>query len=163
MPSTKPNAQELVDRLTPGHLSADALREEMEQQGEKKAAEAVPPEEGGKHEREYTWTFRWKDGRGRVWEGEFTNKVLPIRDRQRVGQLQARLAGGIPYEQLDPDTRGINRMIAHLTFSLKKRPKWAEDLQALEDVQLLSELYVEVIDHESTFLGLNAPAAESEI
>lgn len=159
MPLTK---QEVEARLTPDHLSTDKLREEIEHSSALAAGAEAPPATGGKLEREYGWQFRWTDGRGKVWEGEFRNKVLSVRENQMVGVLRARLAAGVASEVLDPYTTEINLMIAHLTYSLVKRPDWAKDLQDLLDVQLLQQIYLEVADHEATFLGRQPAAPEGK-
>jgi hypothetical protein len=120
-------------------------------------AEGVPENEkeadNPRLQREYTFDFRWKDGRGKVWTGSFTNRVLSIRDRQLMGIMRSNLGAGISPTNLDGLTAEINLMVAHLSFSLVSRPKWAEDLLALDDVRLLQEIYTEVVSHESTFLG----------
>lgn len=157
-----PTKQELEARLTPRHLDPEEIKKEIAETA--RATDPIPPmppvKGGGKLEREYTWQFSWKDGRGRVWSGQFGNKVLSVRDRQMVGILRARLGAGVPVESLDGMTTEINLMIAHLTYSLTERPAWAKDLAALEDVRVLQEIYMEVADHEATFLGYR-PAAEA--
>jgi len=118
-------------------------------------ADGVPENEaeGPRSQREHTFDFRWKSGRGKVWAGKFTNRVLNIRDRQLMGIMRSNLAAGISPSNLDALTAEINLMVSHLSFSLVSRPKWAEDLLALDDVRLLQEIYMEVVSHESTFLG----------
>lgn len=112
-------------------------------------------------EREYTFQFKWANGHGKTWEGKFTNKILSIRERQLAGLLRARLAGGMPVESLDELTGDINLMLSHMAYSLIEKPKWAQDLTALEDVRLLTEIYMEVLDHEDYFLGYRTDQAES--
>jgi len=111
------------------------------------------PTSGPREEREYTFVISWKDGRGKLWKGTFTNRVLSIRDRQTVGLMRARMAVGVALDSLDSLTSEINLMIAHLSVSLIKRPDWASDLGALDEVRLLQEIYMEVLNHEATFFG----------
>lgn len=113
-------------------------------------------------EKQYTFQLNWTDGRGKVWAGAFTNKILNLREHQMVGVLRARLASGLPIEALDTMTVEINLMVAHMTFSLVKRPDWAKDLQELENVRILQELYQEVLRHEATFLGYRDDQDQSE-
>lgn len=157
------------EKLTqPDHLrtlipeEVDALKDAIGKKVEQLAEGDVPEKESTdpKAQREYTFDFRWKDGRGKVWAGKFTNKVLSIRDRQLVGIMRSNLAGGISPAALDALTAEINLMIAHLSFSLTARPKWAEDLLTLDDVRLLQEIYMEVANHEATFLGYRKHPAE---
>lgn len=149
------------EKLTkPDHLrplipeEIDSLKEAISKKVES-LADGVPENEAEdpRAQREYTFDFRWKDGRGKVWAGKFTNRVLNIRDRQLMGIMRSNLAAGISPTNLDALTAEINLMVSHLSFSLVSRPKWAEDLLALDDVRLLQEIYTEVVSHESTFLG----------
>jgi len=140
----------------------EGLREAISQKVDNLATGAIPEKEADdpRAQRECTFEFNWKDGRGKIWKGRFTNKVLSIRDRQLVGIMRSNLAAGISPSNLDAYTGEINLMIAHLAVSLTERPKWAEDLLVLNDVRLLQELYMEVANHESTFLGYGkSPAA----
>jgi hypothetical protein len=102
---------------------------------------------------EYEFDFCWKDKRGHKWEGHFTNKILSIAEHQAVGILRSRLGGGIPVESLDLLTNELNLIIAHLSISLKSKPKWAEDLRTLVHIDLLQDLYKEVASHEAMFFG----------
>lgn len=114
-----------------------------------------------KEQEEYTFDFQWKNSAGKLWKGQFTNKILTIRDRQLAGLLRARLSGGMPTEALDELTSDINLMVSHLSYSLVKRPDWAEDLTGLVDVRLLTEIYLEVLEHENTFRGYRSDQADS--
>jgi hypothetical protein len=129
----------------------DALREEIEKGEELEEEEA--DEKNTKTKEECTFKFDWKSPAGKRYHGEFTNSILTINQRTQAGVLQARLSRGVPYDALDPLTRELNMIVAHLTFSLKKRPDWAKDLTSLQDFRVLQELYLEVASHEATFLG----------
>lgn len=151
----------------PDHLrsalpeSIDDLKSAISRKVELEAGE-VPEKElsDPRMQREYSFDFQWKDGRGKIWKGKFTNKILSIRDRQLMGIMRSNLAAGISPANLDALTAEINLMVAHLSFSLSARPKWAEDLLALDDVRLLQEIYTEVVKHEGTFLGYAKGTAE---
>jgi len=107
----------------------------------------------------YVFAFKWTDGRGKLWEGEFENKILTLKERQQAGILRARLQSGLPVDSLDALTQEINLMIAHMSISLQDKPDWAEDLQAQTNIQLVQSLYEEVNGHEATFHGY--PQAEA--
>jgi len=102
---------------------------------------------------EYTFEFKYKDGSGKDWSGEFVSKIPTIQDRQGIGILRAQLSGGLPSNSLDPLTSELNLIIAELTFRLKERPKWAENLRAILDFGLVQALYEEVASHEAFFFG----------
>ena len=102
---------------------------------------------------EYSFKFKYKDANGKDWAGDFVSKIPTIQDRQRIGILRAQLSGGLPNNSLDPLTSELNLMIAELTFRLKQRPKWADNLRTILDFGLVQTLYAEVASHEAYFLG----------
>lgn len=146
-------AEELKKRFEAEHLKPESIVEEV-----KKAAEEVPPkipENDPKFQNVYTFNFDWVDGRGKHWTGKFTNHILTIREQQLVGQLAARLRGGLPHDAMDAYTNELNLMLSHLTVSLatEDRPDWAKNLEDIENVELLQALYAEVDSHQRTFRG----------
>ena len=159
--------EDLVKRLEPTHLkeAVDATKGKAELEKQLEAPDEEAEKKSSKNDpklnKKYPFKFHWKDGRGKVWKGDFVNEVLSIRQRQMVGVLRARMAAGVPIEALDEMTQEINLMVAHLTYSLVERPDWANDLQALDDIRLIQELYGEVLTHEATFLGFREPEAQS--
>jgi len=148
------STEELAKRVKADHLTDGGLAEEV-----KKAAEAPPPEKtpetDPRLQKVYTFEFRWTDGRGKKWTGTFTNHILNIREQEMVGQMAARLRGGLSYDAMDAYTNELNLMLAHLTFSLemRDRPDWAKDLGEIDNVELLQALYAEVDLHQRTFRG----------
>jgi len=102
---------------------------------------------------EYEFKIDYSDPRGKQYAGRFTNKVLTIGQQQMVGIMRSRLAGGMPLESLDALTIEVNLMVAHMTYSLTEKPKWAENLTALTDIALVQMIYLEVASHEATFHG----------
>lgn len=158
------SGEEIRRRMEPTHLTTDEMKENVEEA----AKEAIPkkdsekdPETSPKSQREYTFDFNWKDPHGKVWSGKFTNRIPDIRTRQLIGALRSQLGNNLPAESLDLATTEMNLIIAHLTFSLVKQPKWAEDLGELFDFQLLQAIYTEVATHEATFLGYGSIAKTS--
>lgn len=154
-----------IDKLkSMPHL--DKLREEAQSAvGTANAPQETnaPREPDPRDAREYVFSLKYVDGRGKHWEGEFKNKILTLRDRQQVGILRARLADGLPLTSLDILTAEINLMLAHTAYSLIEWPDWAgrenDDrkkvlaLDKLDDVELLQAIYAEVDSHEAYFRG----------
>ena len=122
------------------------------------AAAVVSPEDEKKtrmRARSYTFPFSFTDGTGKVWSGSFTNVVPSTGTRTAIGVMRSQLAGGVDYDSLDPLTRELTMMVAHLESTLDaKRPDWAKDLLAVLDPNVLRALWAEVTAHEATFLGL---------
>lgn len=141
------------------HLEAseDELRESIQQ---KDPQVSKASEDDEKLQEEYAFHFKHTDGRGKVWEGDFVNKVLSIKDRGQAGILESTLNGGQPVDSMNDMIRSMNNAIAHMTFSLQKRPSWANDLRNLHDIGVVIALFGEVAEHEATFLGLKPNQAE---
>lgn len=155
--------KDLAEKLTPAHLQKVIPESEKDlKSGIGEVKKPVVTDNDPKLQKEYTFDFNWKDGRGKVWTGKFTNKVLSIREKQMAGVMRAKLADGLSADALDPLTVEINLMVSHLSYSLIKRPIWADDLLALENVNLLQEIYLEVASHEATFLGYIKSSAEGK-
>lgn len=150
------SSEDLKKRLEMDHLVPE--RTEDLKAAIQKDVEAPPDkarDDPKGHER-YSFELDWTDGRGKRWLGEFTNKILSLRERQLVGVMRARFAGGMPVSSVDEMTHEINLMLAHLAFSLVEKPDWAEELRNIQNVQLLQEIYAEAASHEATFLGWGA-------
>lgn len=155
------DSQELRDRMDPKHLTVDELKDGVvEKAGEVQKVPEPDPDKDPRSQRSYTFDFKYKDGNGKDWTGKFTSEVPDIRTRTMIGSLQAQLSNNVPSDALEPGVRRLNLILAHLTFSLVKRPKWAQDLGALFDPGLLNAIYEEVAQHEATFLGLDAVTTE---
>lgn len=153
--------EELKDRMNPDHLTVEDQRDKVQEQTEAAKPKKEPegdPEDNPRSQREYTFDFDWVDGNGKRWHGKFTNEVPDIQTRQYIGNLRSQLGNNIPFESLDPITREMNLVIAHLSFTLKKRPKWADNLGALFNFELIQRIYQEVAEHEATFLGYGETA-----
>jgi len=118
---------------------------------EGKSPDESIPNDNPKDRKEYTFQFDWTDARGHRWLGEFTNRILSIRERQRQKVLKAQMSGNVPVQALDADAWTLNEMISHMTISLIKRPDWAKHLDDLLDEVLIEQLYEEVASHEATF------------
>ena len=151
-------AREIQERLAPTHLTEPDTPSEAELREQVEGAsvpEKPKPEEGPdpRGEKLYTFSIEYTDARGKEWKGQFTSKILSIHERSQVGATRAMLAGGQPTSSVDPLTAELNLCVAHMTWSLVKRPDWAENLRALEDPALLQAIFAEVDSHESYFLG----------
>jgi hypothetical protein len=158
----KIDAQELASRLQPKHLEVPEVQAIQETLIEDVPSASGPAKPDPKDNREYPFEFQYKDGKGKLWKGQFTNRVLSIRDRQTVGVIRARLGHNTPVAALDEMTQEMNLIIGHLSVSLIERPDWAKDLQALDDIALLQQLYLEVASHEAQFLGYAKNSSASE-
>jgi len=110
-------------------------------------------QEQQRRKKRYTFRIEYEGGEGKL-VGTFTNQILTFNDRLQVGNLAARLRGGVSVASLDPDTLEISQMMAWLMVSIRKkddRPDWAEDFGELYDPALLRAIYQEVQEHEAIF------------
>jgi hypothetical protein len=148
----------LTETLAPKHLvdlpeSDEKLREEIENQVEPSKKAVVDRANDPRNEENYTFTLSHRDGRGKLWEGTFTTKILSLAERQMVGVLRARYQGGTMLEALDASTADLNLKISHLSYSLTQYPQWAKALRDLKDPGIIDAIYAEVASHEAFFLG----------
>ena len=142
--------ENLASRLEMTHLQDTAdIVSEVEAAVTGKRAE--PPT--SKASREYPFDFKWESPTGKSYTGKFVSKILTIGEQGMVGILRARLVANVPYEALDDFTKELVFLVATLTYALKERPTWAEDLRNLDELELLQALYAEVASHEATFRG----------
>ena len=116
-------------------------------------AEAAPKADPRDSER-WTFQFEYKDPRGKVWSGTFTNKILTVAEQQAANALTGRFAGGVPVEALEPGARELNAGLAHMTYSLEESAEWAKDLRALHDTSLVLSLWTKVWSHEAHYFRL---------
>jgi hypothetical protein len=159
--------ESIEDRLTPKHLILEAPSDEELKEQVAKAAlpekpEVDPDKPDPRGEKRYTFQIEYKDARGKVWKGQFSNKILSIHERQQVGVMRSMLSGGQPLPSLDAMTMELNLMVAHMAYSLTEKPDWASNLRSLEDPGVLQAIYTEVDSHESYFLGWGAPQSSGE-
>lgn len=168
MPAT---AKEIQDRLTPNHLippetpaiTSDAeMKEQVVAASVPETPKVDPDAPDLRGEKQYTFPIEYRDGRGKVWKGEFTSKILTIHERSQSGSLRAMLGAGQPSNSFDSMTSELNYMVSHMTYSLIEKPDWAENLRALEDPGIIQAIFEEVDSHESFFLGWEAPQSTSK-
>lgn len=127
------------------------------------AAETQTPEkpevQSGPDPREnesWSFTFSFADPSGRKFDGEFTNKILTVGERTRVGLICARLRNNVPAAALEPDVVALTNALAHLELSLVKRPKWAEKLDKLVSPFVVFELWERARGHEDYYFRYGA-------
>lgn len=132
--------------------TAEELKAELDGQ-EESPEETTAELDEPRMKEEWTFPFLYQDPVGRVWKGDFTNRILSIDQINQVGVIRAGLCGNVAITALDPATYDNSEMLAHLTVSLTKRPKWAAELGKLKDPEILGRLYKEVCSHEDTFHG----------
>lgn len=159
--TSMPDADELKTEIDAELSPEEEGPSEGDPSKEAVAAQApVDPREELRRKEVYTFPFDWQpklqsgepNPKSKRWKGQFTNKVLGIKERQAVGILRAKLSGGLPFDSLDPLTNEINLMVAHLTYSLTEKPEWLK-LSDMKDYRVLQEIFGEVALHEATFLG----------
>ena len=80
---------------------------------------------------------------GEKLTGTFTAKYMGITARLRLGTLRAKLLDGAPNQSVDILTDDIAYMIAYLTVSLIKVPKWW-NYDNLDEIDDLRAMYDEV-------------------
>ena len=150
-------SQEMQERLAPTHLLPDTetpLKDQVEESVATETKEAKVDGNDPKLQKEYTFDFNHEGVDGKRYRGQFTNKILTVRERQLVGLARARLAGGLPRGALDELTEELNLCLAHVSFSLTPvgdAPEWAKNLDGIEDFTVLQALYEEVMAHEARF------------
>lgn len=157
---------EIQERLNPAHLSTEAIKDDLTAQDEStKEAKDAKVANDLRAQEEYTFDFKYKDARGHTWTGEFTSKILNQQERAAASIMQARLAGTVPFESLNPLARELALIRAHLAYSLvnlkETGPKWAAKLDDILDPGVLQALYEEVASHEHFFLGWGEFAGKS--
>lgn len=122
---------------------------DIKQDAEKKVSN-TPPEDP-KSQKLYTFNLDFTDSSGKKWEGTFTHRIMTIKDHRVCGVMRAQLAGGLSYESLDPITKEINLILSTLEISLTQRPDWAKDIQDMDNLEVVQELYKKCEEHEQFF------------
>lgn len=161
----------IQERMKPTHLleepdsdpeipSDDDLKKQVEEVALPEKPKADPDKPDPRGEKKYTFNLEFKDARGKVWSGQFTNKILSIHERQQVGVMRSMLGAGQPLVSLDALTAELNLIVSHMTYSLVEKPDWAVNLRSLENPRLLQAIYEEVDSHESFFLGWGSDQGE---
>lgn len=139
-----------VEKLVPGSPDPAKALAELEAQSEKKDEF---PKDDPRGQEELEFTVDWKHPRtGERLVGKFKNKILTVQDRISVGNLRALLTGHTPFEALDPETRYLTEIQAHLTLSLIVKPKWF-DATEMKDPRVVYKVYERAQDHENFFRG----------
>lgn len=143
----------LAEQLRPDHIPTDEdLRKEAEASLDTNVTVEEDPDDP-RGEVEYPFELSYIDARGKVWRGSFVDKILTIGDRQLVELARARCHGGMSMESFSQEAVERNLMLAHLLYSLVKKPKWAETLRDLHDPGILRAIYGHAAEHEDFFLG----------
>ena len=142
--------------------TAADIKKRLEQAEEQAAAPDLDAETLKRMEVNYTFDFEYPAPEDRrpgekVYKAKFTNTMASIQIRRKIGITRASLGGGVPFEQLDPFTRELNLIVAHLTWTLDATANpeghWSRSLENIYDYELLQTLYGQVVMHENTFLG----------
>jgi hypothetical protein len=146
-------AEEIRKRLDDApHLqeaSVSDLKKEMEE--EAGISKEKPHKDDPRDKEEFTFKVNYKDARGKIWDGKFVNRILTIKERRLVGPLQSRLLLGADITTLPASSIELAAIQAHLAYSLKEKPDWAENLDDVNDPNVLYTIYEEVASHEAFF------------
>lgn len=145
-----------ADRLrVPNMMDTGPSPEDLKQALEDKATAAPPELKDSKKERIYKFPFSWTAPSGEVFEGTFTNNILPVGARIKAGAVTAELIGNKPFEAIPDAARNLAVALGWMAYSLNKegRPEWATNLNDIDDENLVLALFGEVWDHQATFLG----------
>jgi hypothetical protein len=134
--------------------SAAQLAAEIKGDGEKQPETPDP-----KDAKEYSFELAWTDPRGHTWTGSFTNRILNIGERRKAKIFKAQLGGNVSVEALDVDAWQLNGILAHVAFSLIRKPEWAKDLEKIEELGVVYAIWKEVDSHEARF-HRRGPASE---
>lgn len=149
-------AEDLDDRLTPKHLmenmetAADIQKRLETKENPQEIADRKLADDPRANE-QYTFNLNYMDGRGKVWTGEFTTKILNAMELTRAGQFMGIMAAPVPYRDLDPLAQEVVLMRANLQLCLVKKPKWAEKLEEIRDITIMQAVYSEVDGHKAYF------------
>lgn len=162
----------LSRRLALDHVSHDAGTDELVEALEQTDRVNNPPTDGAAAEDKpdprdapvYPFPFSFTDRRGREWKGDFVNRIIGFKGEQQAAVLAAKFMNYTPWDAIEPAMRELTINVAHMTLSLEKegRPKWAKDLRAIDDVQLLVALWGWVSSHETRYFRLGEAAPDSE-
>jgi len=101
---------------------------------------------------------------GRVYEGMFTAKKLSIKAITAMQVRKVQLNGGYYFDEnkpgvgVDETTDWTNYMIAHLEQSLVRKPAWW-NLDELDEIDLLAEVFKQVVEFENSFRSPQRGAA----
>lgn len=146
----------LAQSLIPEHLLTPEPTEALLAEVEKATDSPKPPTDPAKPDPRdsevWTFNFNYKARNGKVFQGQFTNTILGLGERQKAAILVSRMLGNAPVEAIDPAIYNITTAVAHMELSLGKaanRPEWARDLRAIKDMQVIAALWKEVDGHET--------------
>ena len=107
-------------------------------------------------DQEKTFKFELKGNISQItFDGDFTCKVLKIKDQIEVAKYKAFLNGGFELG-MDPASLDMNDKIAFLKVSLVKFPTWWEDCsfgQDLFDENITKELYAKVVEFDNEWVA----------
>jgi len=131
-------------------MSEPRTLEEIRRLGEADPGPTAAEGPAAPMERDHVFVLRVRTFDGQQLEGTCTSRILGTEDRLRLGRARARLAGGLPWESLNPETRVLIDAQVAVAFGLVDRPDWLP--RVLEErTDVLLEVYGEVARHEAEF------------
>ena len=155
MSTTKPiTSQEIQNRFEAIDIDLEAqakqVTEETKPQEEKEEPKDLTKDPRNKNP--YHFNFKWKDARGKKWEGDFVTHMPTVRDLQNAGVLESKLNGGMPVHSIDNVTAELNFVLARLQYVLDERPNWFKDpFSIIDGSDLIQAVYAEVASFELFF------------
>ena len=152
-------------QAAPAAPTAADIKQHLEaqvQQLEEESTQAEAAKPNPKDKREYTFDLEYKDDRGKMWNGRFTSQILNVGQKRLVAIMVSRMAAGTSFDSISPLQTETNRAIAHMEYSLIKKPAWAENFDGLDDEGPIYAVWEEVTSHEATFLGRGANQSSGE-
>ncbi|RYF11742.1 MAG: hypothetical protein EOO40_02705 [Deltaproteobacteria bacterium] len=148
-------------------LDMSHLREEKERVDREYAELNKPPETETKAnpaflQPEATFTVNYTDWRGKVYSGQFTNKVLTVGQKIKVDVLRARRMMNTPRDAMTDNIAGLLLMVSWMEESLTARPKWAANFWDLYDERIVEAVFTHVAEHEKFFHGRDQDTGAGE-
>lgn len=131
---------------TLSEIETELAGENYEEQQEKESSDPRLNEK-------YSFELNFKDRRGKIWSGRFTNKILTIQEQFNVNYALSSLTGKVPIDSIQKDILITAQRISHLMISLIEKPDWAKDLTQLKTIDVIDAIYQEVDSHEAIFFG----------
>lgn len=149
-------------------LDMSHLREEKERVDREYAELNKPPaaetvtENPAFLQPEATFTVNYTNQRGKVYSGQFTNRILTVGQKIKVDVIRARRMMNASRDAMTDNIAGLLLMVSWMEESLKSRPKWAENFWDIYDQEAVEAVFQHVASHERCFHGRDQDPGTSE-
>lgn len=115
--------------------------------------QAAPDPDAALQNKTATLHVKYVDARGKVYEGDFTNTILTIKQRIQVDVARAQLSGGVNPEVMGQRAFGLLFAICWMQVSITAGPEWVKNLGDSTEEDLVEAIWEQVSRHEDTFFG----------